>query len=123
MSVQKIAQTAALEGLEDWGRVGKPLSEPACRLRGWRQDIPGTAADIAGVWECSPGSFRRDVAQGEVMHILAGAGTFTPDGGLALAFAAGDSLFFPPLTTGTWEIRETVRKLYVLVPPQQEAGA
>jgi len=116
MSVQKISQTAALADLADWGQVGKPLSEPACRLRGWRQDIPGTAADITGVWECSPGRFRRDVEDGEVMHILAGGGTFTPDGGEAMGFVAGDTLFFPPLTVGTWEIRETVRKLYVLVP-------
>jgi uncharacterized cupin superfamily protein len=30
-------------------------------------------------------------------------------------FRAGDTLFFPPDTRGVWEIRETVRKLYVMV--------
>ena len=28
---------------------------------------------------------------------------------------AGDTLFFPPFTRGVWDIREKVRKLYVMV--------
>ena len=51
----------------------------------------------------------------QVMHILAGAGNFTPLDGEVVHFKAGDTLFFSPHTRGVWEILETVRKLYVLV--------
>lgn len=31
-----------------------------------------------GVWECTPGTFRRQVAQAEYSYIVAGEGSFTP---------------------------------------------
>lgn len=57
------------------------------------------------------------VASEEVMHILAGAGRFEPEASdqPTVEFRAGDTLFFPPETRGVWDIRETVRKVYVMV--------
>lgn len=118
MTIQHIPATAGFEPLEDWGTVGKPLSEPACTLRGVARDIPGFDGERTGIWECSPGRFQREVTAGEVMHILCGAGTFTPDTGEAITFQAGDTLICSPMTTGVWDIRETVRKVYVLLPPE-----
>jgi uncharacterized protein len=115
MGIQHLRATAKVEKLESWGTVGVPLSSPACELHGFKPFIPGCDDADAGVWECSPGKFRRQVTAGELMHILSGRCTFTPDDGAPLEIAAGDTLFFPPQTSGVWDILETVRKVYALL--------
>jgi uncharacterized cupin superfamily protein len=40
--------------------------------------------------------------------------TCTPDGGEPTVVAAGDAAVFPKGWTGTWEIHETVRKVYAI---------
>lgn len=115
MTIQHIQQTLDFNGLETWGPVGIPLSEPACQLRGIKKQIPGKEGTDTGVWECTPGKFRRQIVAGEMMHILAGRCTFTPDGGDTISMAAGDTLFLSPNTIGVWDIQETVRKVYVLI--------
>jgi uncharacterized cupin superfamily protein len=55
------------------------------------------------------------VKRGEVMHILSGKCTFTPDGGEVMHINAGDTVFMSPMTQGVWDIEETVRKVYTLV--------
>lgn len=117
MTIQHIPQTRDWTPLEDLGPVGVPLSEPACALRGRKIVIPGAESASTGIWECSPGKFRRQVQDGEIMHILAGECTFTPDGQPPLVIRAGDTVFMSPGTQGVWDIRTTVRKLYVLAPP------
>ena len=117
MSIQVISPDAAIASLQDRGPVKLPVGEPVCMIRGVDVNIPERPAVDTGFWECSPGKFRRPVDTGEVMYILEGAGSFTPDGEDAqtFEFKAGDSLFFPPFTRGVWDIREKVRKLYVMV--------
>ncbi|MDR0208464.1 MAG: cupin domain-containing protein [Pseudomonas putida] len=68
-----------------------------------------------GIWECTPGTFRRQVAQGEYSYIVAGEGSFTPEHGPAIEFQAGDALYFEANTQGTWVIRQTVRKTYLIL--------
>lgn len=115
MTIQHIKRTSETSQLEEWGAVGIPLSEPACRLRGFKKSIPGKEDIDTGVWECSPGRFRRQIKSGEVMHILSGQCTFTPDNADPIEINAGDTLFFAPDTTGVWDVRETLRKVYVLL--------
>ena len=71
--------------------------------------IPGNEAIDTGVFECTPGTYRRAVKQAEVMHFLAGRATFTPDGEAPLEIAPGDTLFFEANTEGLWQIDETIR--------------
>lgn len=117
MSIQVISPAEALQSLKVRGPVAMPVGEPVCMIRGVDVAIPERPAVDTGFWECSPGQFRRPVDTGEIMYILEGSGSFTPDGEGAetFEFKAGDSLFFPPFSRGTWNIRETVRKLYVMV--------
>jgi uncharacterized cupin superfamily protein len=115
MTIRHIKQTRDHEALDDLGKVGTPLSEPACTLRGKKIELDGTENLSTGIWECSPGQFRREVKRGEVMHILSGKCTFTPDGGEVMHIDAGDTLFMSPMTQGVWDIQETVRKVYTLV--------
>lgn len=40
------------------------------------------------------------------------------DSGETQEITAGDTLFFPANTTGVWHIRETLRKVYVVMASQ-----
>jgi len=115
MSIEHIQDTATT-ALPSIGAVGIPLSQPACQLNVRTITIPKCENVDTGIWECSPGQFRRQIEAAEVMHMLAGRCTFTPDGSPSITIKAGDTLFLPPRTCGIWDIQETVRKVYVLLP-------
>ncbi|TDR90215.1 cupin domain-containing protein [Enterovirga rhinocerotis] len=113
-SIQIIKGSAQIALPEDRGHVAKPISQPPCSLSGQSLDL-GAISQRAGLWECSPGSFRRDVKEGEVMHMLSGTCTFKPDSGDEIRIGAGDTVFFPPNTGGVWTVETTIRKVYVIV--------
>jgi uncharacterized cupin superfamily protein len=73
------------------------------------------AGGRSGVWECTPGSF--DSARNgdtELMHFLSGAGTITTADGTVHEICPGVVLVAPDGWRGTWDIRETVRKVYTI---------
>ncbi|MBU9366010.1 cupin domain-containing protein [Burkholderia multivorans] len=115
MSIIVISNSAQAHGLVAGGVVARPLSQPACETSSLEVQIEGAGANRGGLWECTPGRFERQLANAEVMHILSGACTFTPAGGAPREIRAGDTLFFPANTTGVWDIRETLRKVYVVM--------
>ncbi|WP_040262895.1 cupin domain-containing protein [Pseudomonas massiliensis] len=112
MKIDHFPNTAAV-ALGDPGPVGLPLGEPVARVAS--QSSTRDDGVEAGVWECTPGRWRRQIIQQEFCHFIQGRCTFTPDGGEPLHIQAGDALMFPANTTGTWDIQETVRKTYVLI--------
>jgi uncharacterized cupin superfamily protein len=69
-----------------------------------------------GVWEVTPGSFRGS-ADGiyEQMHFVAGRGTITDADGLVTEIRPGVVMLCPEGWSGLWDVRETVRKTYVIV--------
>lgn len=102
--------------------LAQPLSEPVPRagaLAGApaesHHELFADARTEVGVWECTPGRFATaKEGIGELMHVLAGSGTLTADDGTVHEIAPGTVLLTPDGWRGTWEIRETVRKLYVI---------
>jgi uncharacterized protein len=48
------------------------------------------------------------------VHVLSGRMTSTPDGGAPQEFGPDDTAVFPRGWVGTWQIHETIRKVYVL---------
>ncbi len=114
MKVQQIAQSVNVQALEDWGTAGAPGSQ-TIRVSGMQKVIPGTESIDTGLFECTSGTYRRSVKEAEVMHILSGSGRFTPDGEATVHFRGGDTLFFAANTQGTWEVDETMRKVYVIL--------
>lgn len=115
MPITILKQSHAVAGLQDEGPVARPLSQPSALTRGLPVELAGAGKNRTGLWECSPGRFERQLAEAELMHILSGACSFTPTGGETLEISAGDTLFFPANTTGVWHIRETLRKVYVVM--------
>lgn len=92
--------------------VKLPVSEPASLVRlAATGNLP---VGDAGIWECTPGRFRRQVPQAEYSYFIAGHGSFTADGGEPVEFGAGDAIYFPANSEGEWDIRETVRKAFVI---------
>ncbi|MGG2397866.1 cupin domain-containing protein [Pseudomonas sp. SH1-B] len=99
--------------LEASNPVAVPLSEPVAVAS--TTSVERSDGVETGVWECTPGRWRRQIVQQEFCHFIAGRCTFTPDGGETMEIAAGDALMMPANTLGIWDIQETVRKTYVLI--------
>ncbi|MGW3497102.1 cupin domain-containing protein [Streptomyces sp. NPDC001020] len=68
-----------------------------------------------GVWECDAGHFTavRD-GYDEVCQVLTGSATVHTDGGEAVELRPGSTLTMPAGWRGTWQIHETLRKVYVV---------
>jgi uncharacterized cupin superfamily protein len=103
---------AALAGdLEDWGPLdeatGAPMQTSGITL--WSGD-----GQEVGVWACTPGPSHWTLETNEAIYILAGRMTVTPDGGAPQEVGTGDCAVFPRGWRGTWQIHETIRKLYVI---------
>lgn len=115
MPITILSQSARIGGLQDDGAIASSLDPVPCRASSLPVQVEGAGDNRTGLWECTPGRFSRHLANAEIMHILAGACTFTPEGGETREIRAGDTLFFPANTRGVWDIRETVRKVYVVI--------
>ena len=110
MDTPHVTDVATAE-LEDWG----PLEEatgPEMTARGVDLWVDGPLS--GGIWECTPGPSYWTQDEHEVIHLVAGRMTVTPDGGEPTELGAGDMAVFPKGWSGTWDIHETVRKVYAI---------
>ena len=112
MSIEHFKNTAHTT-LTEHTPVAVPLSEPVAINS--THDVEHADGVAAGIWECTPGRWRRQIAQQEFCHFIAGRCTVTPDGGEPLQIEAGDALMLPANCTGIWDVTETVRKTFVLM--------
>ncbi|WP_288830913.1 cupin domain-containing protein [uncultured Paraburkholderia sp.] len=99
----------------NWTDVAAPIGDLVSQTRtanDARMDEEGVAF---GIWECSRGVWRRQVTKREFSHILAGHCFFTPEGQSAVELRAGDSVYFPANCSGTWDVREDIRKSYLII--------
>jgi uncharacterized protein len=111
-STPNVHDAATLDPLEDWG----PLEEATgaeMRTAGVIFWEDGNGAET-GVWECTPGPSRWSLEVHEFIQVVKGRMTVTVDGGESVELGAGDSAVFPKGWTGTWDIAETLRKVYVM---------
>lgn len=70
---------------------------------------------LIGVWECTPGSYHSaKVGYSELMVILGGHATITPTGGEPLDLRDGSAIVTPDGWTGTWDVHDTIRKVFLL---------
>jgi uncharacterized protein len=98
--------------LEDWG----PLEEAtgpemtAAGMTLWT----GEGDQEIGIWECTPGPSRWLLETHEFITVVAGRMTVTVDGGEPLELSSGDTAVFPKGWSGTWDIADTLRKVYVI---------
>ncbi|QXI25766.1 cupin domain-containing protein [Pseudomonas vanderleydeniana] len=112
MSITQFKNTATAV-LETSTPVAVPLGEPVSVAS--VTSVERSDGVETGIWECTPGRWRRQITAQEFCHFIQGRCTFTPDGGEPLLIEAGDALMLPANSTGIWDIQETVRKTYVLI--------
>lgn len=91
--------------------VKAPIGEPIAETRS--KALPGEGASRVGVWECTPGVWRRQIVQAEMCVILSGKAIFEPDDGEPVAVESGSTHYFPPNSRGVWRIVETTRKIFI----------
>ena len=91
MNTELLAQAATAE-LEDWGALEEATDHPMAThgIQLWED---GDAS--AGVWQCAPGPSRWKLETNEVIYLVAGRMTVTPDGGDAAEIGVGDMAVFP----------------------------
>ncbi|MEG1041630.1 cupin domain-containing protein [Pseudomonas sp. NUPR-001] len=112
MSITQFKNTDTV-ALQESNPVAVPLGEPVSIAS--VTAVERTDGVETGIWECTPGRWRRQIVQQEFCHFIKGRCTFTPDGGEPLTIEAGDAIMLPANSTGIWDIQETVRKTYVLI--------
>lgn len=111
MSTPHLPDATHVSDLEDWGLLDEATGE-AMQTRGVTLWEDGNAS--AGVWECTAGPSRWLLETHEVIHLVRGRMTVTPDGGAPTEISAGDVAIFPRGWSGTWDIHEPVRKVYAI---------
>ena len=70
---------------------------------------------ISGTWECEPGKLELSLDVTEFCHILEGHWVLTSESGQVTEVRAGDSFVFPKGWKGTAEVKETIRKVYMML--------
>ena len=111
-----LKQPAALPDgeLTDWGPVAEPIGTPVARTSGRLLHRDADGGNETGIWVCTPGTWRCVVTRDEFCHFIAGSCTYTADSGERLEIAGGDAAFFPAGWSGTCEVRQTMRKTYMI---------
>jgi uncharacterized cupin superfamily protein len=104
----------------DAAKVEMPEPQPKpTSLSGQLESSLGVWADAVtdtGVWECGPGEFTADRSGAtEVCHIISGSGTVVGEDGTAADIGPGTLLVLPRGWRGTWFVKESIRKTYVMV--------
>lgn len=97
--------------LTDWGPLPEATGN-AMATRGVTLWEEGESS--AGIWECESGPSYWHLSTHEVIHILSGRMTVTVDDGQPVELGAGDVAIFPRGWSGSWEIHETLRKVFAV---------
>lgn len=68
----------------------------------------------AGVWESEAGQWKVNFTEHEYCEIVQGVSVLRDDDGNAKTLRAGDRFVIPAGFSGTWEVLEACRKIYVV---------
>jgi uncharacterized protein len=70
-----------------------------------------------GIWQCTPGGWAiKDRADTEILYVVAGRAVLTGADGTRRDIGPGDTAVLPLHWSGRWQIVETLRKVYVVIP-------
>ncbi len=116
MNVKLLARAADIPeaALTDWGPVPGPIGEPVSHTSGTILHRDADGANEAGLWVCTPGTWRCELERGELCQFLSGRCVYTSDEGVRTEIEGGDAAYFPAGWRGTCEVVATVRKTYMI---------
>ncbi|MDA0705715.1 MAG: cupin domain-containing protein [Proteobacteria bacterium] len=114
MAIKQIKSVAAIPTakLDDWGPVALPVSEQVSHLYGLIINEHEDGSE-AGIWECTPGTWTRQIMDAEISSFVKGHALFHPEDGETISISAGDTVYFDENSKGVWEVKQTVRKAYL----------
>jgi uncharacterized cupin superfamily protein len=99
--------------LEDWGAL-EEATDPGTPMQTAGLTLWKDGEQEVGIWECTAGPSRWVLETHEEIYIISGRMTVARDGSEPLDLGAGDAAVFPRGWSGTWQIHEKLRKLYVI---------
>ena len=113
----RIPSSGAIAGLEPTDYIPpESLQSGDPRERGRSLYADQTGQLDAGVWECEPNRHVIEAAPyDEFVYLLQGRVDVEDDQGAIETFKAGDSFMMPRGCKCTWDVKEPVRKLYVVL--------
>jgi hypothetical protein len=107
---QNVAALTDLTVAED--SFGKEIGAPSKQTENNFFEQDGM---YAGTWQCEPGVMELDLDITEFCHLLSGHWVLTSQSGVVTEIKAGDSWIFPKGWKGKSEVKETVRKVYMII--------
>ena len=120
----RIPTRGAIAGLQPTDYIAPEMlvsGDPQERGRSLYADQTGQLD--AGVWECAPNKhFLEAAPYDEFVYLLEGRIDVTDDAGKVETFTAGDSFVMPRGCRCTWDVKEPVRKLYVVLTAEAYRG-
>lgn len=116
----RIPTTTPVAGLQPTDYIpadGLESGTPEERGRSFYGDRTGQLD--AGYWECEPNRHTLEASPyDEFVYLLEGRIDVIAEDGSSETFKAGDSFVMPRGCKCTWDVREPVRKLYVVLTAQ-----
>ena len=100
--------------LEDWGPLEEATDADTPMQTSGRTLWTGEGDQEVGIWQCTAGPSRWKLETNEQIYVVSGRMTVTHDGGDPVELGPGSTAVFPVGWSGTWQIHETLRKLYVI---------
>jgi uncharacterized cupin superfamily protein len=114
-SAPHIAQASTWdEDLVDWGGHLEPIDGRStnCGRLLWKGAEDGLPE--AGVWICTPGTWRLVLPRDELCYFVAGRATYSRDDGEVVEVTPGTVAHFREGWSGTVEVHETTRSIYMM---------
>jgi hypothetical protein len=99
--------------LTEWGPVSKPIEGKSHTAGILLSREPDKRAE-SGIWTCTPGTWRCVLKSDEFCHFLEGHSTYKHDSGELIEIRPDTLAYFPVGWSGTCQVYETVRKVYMI---------
>jgi len=80
----------------------------------WQHYTDKTQKFSTGIWQSEIGKWKINYTEEEFCQILEGVSLITDAAGSAVTVSAGESFVIPSGFTGTWEVVEKTKKIYVI---------
>jgi uncharacterized protein len=113
-SAPHLENPAAYPGpLKDWGHQPDPISGNS-KSDGVLLYKGADGQPECGLWQCSPGAWALAIPRDELCHFVLGRATYVHESGEVIEVAAGTVVHFKAGWTGTCEVHETLRNVYML---------
>jgi uncharacterized cupin superfamily protein len=88
--------------------------DPDPKVHWLKKNEKGDPTYLAGLWLVKPAKFRWLFFGNETFHVLEGRATITIDDGTSVEVKPGDIISFPMNTPSVWEVKETLKKMFVI---------